>query len=530
MNHKIHLVSTDIGKITGKRVGFWQTGRDKHSNFCFLDEFLTRCGMYPYQASLLRTLSLARKLDFSCMLLDEIASTDSKVLAEENSAIAKEKSDYIESKVYKFSFFKNVVEENQIRPEHFLGYAVFKTDYFRNREPFGYIFESVMSPPRDHIQNNFLHCRRRYSVTNSIGSGFIVEGALYAQQSTYSFVCAHVALRTVLACVLPEGDISYSTIAQLSKSRNGLEPDEMSCVFNGLGIQYQKLAFEPSNKKESISADIDFMKIMYGHVESNCPVILGFEGTPDRQGKSRRHVVPVLGHTFNEDSWVPPSNRAYFGHTLSYHPSEQWLSSHLIHDDNFGAYYCVPKNFITRDNFRLLFGISSNHLALQANKAEAIALGWLYQYAVKLPAQDNENNRWFNLFQIYATLGLLVLRPIFVSKKDYLAHLCCSLDVISGEHVETDTVNRCHQSLPEEFWMVEVSSPELFSVTRRKFGEIILSPGSCGNAFDRGSFLMLRLPGLFGLMNREGSVSEVLLFGTGVKGHTQIFSKFEKRK
>jgi hypothetical protein len=463
------------------------------------------------------------------MLLDEIASTDSKTLTEENSAIAKVKSGYVESKIYKFSFFKNVIEENQIRHEHFLGYAVFKIDYFKNDDPFGYIFEAIMSPPRDHVQNNFLHCRRHYSVKNSIGSDFIVEGALYAQQSNYSFVCAHVALRTVLSCILPEGDISYSEIAQLSKSRGNLTPEEMSYVFDGLNIPYQKLAFEPEPlyKKESISDDIDFMKIVYGHVESNCPVILGFEGVPDRQGKPRRHVVPVLGHTFNEDSWVPRSNRGYFGNARFYYPSEQWLSSHLIHDDNFGAYYCVPKNFIAHKSFRLLFGISHNCLALLANKAEAIALDRLYQYAEKLPAQDNESNRWFNLFQIYAKSGLLVLRPIFVTKNDYLDHLRSSLDVISGESIEADTINRCNLNLPEEFWMVEVSSPELFSVTRRKFGEVILSPGSCDKIFNHKSFLMLRLPGLFSLVDQGGTVPKVLLIGTDVRGHTRIFSEFD---
>jgi len=154
----MHLVSTDIGKIAGKRLGFWQTDRKKHSNFCFLNEFLTQNGMRPYHASLLRVLSLARKLDFSCMLLDEVVSSGSRMLTEENAAIIRAKPDYVDSKVYKFSFFKNSIAEDRIRPEHFLGYAVFKIDYFKNDNPFGYVFESVMSPPRDHIQNNFLHC------------------------------------------------------------------------------------------------------------------------------------------------------------------------------------------------------------------------------------------------------------------------------------------------------------------------------------------------------------------------------------
>jgi len=524
---KMRPVSTDIGKIAGKRLDFRLTDKRKHSNFCFLNEFLTQCGLPPYHTALLRIFSLARKLDFSCMLLDEIVSADSKILTEENSAIAKVKSGYLGSKVYKFSFFKEVGEESQVRPKHFLGYVVFKVDYFDNERPFGYIFESIMSPPRDHSHNSFLHCRRHYSVTNSIGNGFVVEGTLYAQQSGYSFVCAHVAIRTALACVLPDGDISYSTIAQLSKSRSGLEPNEMSPVFDALGIQYQKLAFEPSYPSESISDDIDFMKMIYGHMESSCPVLLGFEGTRNRQGIVPRHIVPILGHTFNEDSWVPPSNRGYFGNTLSYYPSEQWASSHLIHDDNFGAYYCVPKHFISRINFRLLFGISRNCLSLLADKAEAIALNWLYQYAIKLPTQDNENNRWFNLFQIYAQHGLLVLRPIFVSKDDYLTHLRESLNVISGEQVETSIINQCDQSLPENFWMVEVSCPELFSATRRKFGEVILSSDSCENAFDYTSFLMLRLPGLFILKGCAGSLQKVLLLDTDIKGHTQIFSEFD---
>jgi hypothetical protein len=510
------IVSTDISQTIGQQIKFVQTSRQKgFSNFFFVNKFLSENETYLHQASLSRILSLARKHEFQSMLIDEISINDCSILQEETDALAQLEQNFITSKIYKFSFFKKD-EISQILHDDFIGYAVFKIDYFRDKPSIGYVFESVLPPPRTHLQNNFLLCKRHYRVANSLNNDFKVEGTLYAQQSVHSFVCAHVALRTVLSCILPEGDISYSRIANLAGSRSGLDDDAIERVLTELNLYYQKDAIILDKPESSISPDSDFMKTLYGYIESGNPALLGFEG----HKRDIKHIVPIIGHTFNEDSWVPPSNKGYFGNDLSYYPSERWLSSHLMHDDNFGPYYCMPKHFITFEKFRLLLGINQNCLALPFDKVEASALFFLS--SVSHPSIDADNY-WFDLFRVYTGLNSLVLRSVFISKNTYINHLQTSLDTIQND-IEPDIITKINQILPKMFWMVEVSCPELFSVTRRKLGELLLATEYCDSDFDFKSFRLLRLPGLF-ILSKEGDDQHVIQ-KTQVKEHTRIFSNF----
>ena len=369
----LNVVSTDIGKIKGQRVSFKIADRKTgFSNFVFLLDFLLQQGVGDiYHPALVRVFSLARKLGFEGLLIDRIPCTESSFLMEENQALSDLNCGYVRSDVFKFSFFKTA-DEDKITPHDFLGYAVLKID----RDSSGnvitsHVFESVLWPPRKSFQNNFLHCKRRYSVTNSLGSDFIVEGALYAQQNAKTFVCAHVALRTVLACHVPEGDVSYSKIVQFSGNRGALEPNDIESVISGLGLTFEKTLHEPPcNPTQK-----DYMRELYGFTESAAPALLGFElSRSSNCSVNERHIVPVLGHTFNEDSWVPPSTQNYFTKNFRYFSSEQWLSSHLMHDDNFGPYYCLPRHFLQKENFRILYGINSNRAALFSVDAEAMAL------------------------------------------------------------------------------------------------------------------------------------------------------------
>jgi hypothetical protein len=54
---------------------------------------------------------------------------------------------------------------------------------------------------------------------------------------------------------------------------------------------------------------------LYGSVESGYPALVVF----DAGNGNQKHVIPIIGHTFNEDTWVPRADLAYFsvGATLS---------------------------------------------------------------------------------------------------------------------------------------------------------------------------------------------------------------------
>lgn len=125
-----------------------------------------------------------------------------------------------------------------------------------------------------------------------------MEGALYAQQNDRTFVCAHVALRTVLSLILPQGDISYAEMNRLVGvdhikrtvgERRGLSSNDLETIFSAMNVKARKSApGMPSN---------DYAPDLYGYIESACPALVVFETSQSA------HVVPVLGHTFNEDTW-----------------------------------------------------------------------------------------------------------------------------------------------------------------------------------------------------------------------------------
>ncbi|MDR1924761.1 MAG: hypothetical protein LBQ66_10345 [Planctomycetaceae bacterium] len=513
-------VATEISNIKGQRVRFVQTSPEKgHSNFLFLRNFLDQRRInQKYIPSLIRIFSLARKLHFKGMLVDQIPCEESEILEEENKVLTQKCIEYASSEVYKFSFFGKDSEDD-INTDSFLGYAVLKIDRDSHGQPLcNHIFESVIAPPRLSEQNNFLHCRRKYRVSNTLGDGFVIEGSLYAQQNIKTFVCAHVALRAALACILPEGDISYQRLAQLAGKRDGLEPADIDRVFTGLGLHSRKIEFEPcphNTKSQSIPCP-EYMREMYGFIESGSPVLLGFE-----LADGRRHIVPVLGHTFNEDSWVPPSNRGYFkSQNLRFFSSEQWLSSNLIHDDNFGPYYCMPRQFLTKANFRLLYGIGTQKAALHSINAELTAIDFFHQ-SVSLLAGFSIGDPWMDLFQVFADQKRLVLRAVYISKEEYLEHLqkISADDSIDG----SSAVGAICKVLPTHFWMVEASMQELFSASRKKFGEVIICPDGEDVTFNPCSFICMRLPSCV-IIRDTYDCSKHHLQQCNIKGHTPIYS------
>jgi hypothetical protein len=391
------------------------------------------------------------------------------------------------------------------------------------------VYEAVLKPPRGCLQNNFLHCLNSYQVVCALGT-FSVRGALYAQQNDATFVCAHVALRTLLSTMLPAQDIDYATInrlagvdhadlaARVGKRQGalgrGLGPLQIEAVIRGVGLEPDLLTHEPDMDDAAMPEGIEFQRLLYGHLESGFPALLGFTLAADPSGTSSRHIIPVLGHTFNEDLWVPEAERQYFAHNRGYFPSESWLSTWVAHDDNFGPYVCLPRHYLGRAQFRLLVGCRINGVSRPSEVAEAFA----YDFARELVEGMGDAGRtWLGRFAAFSRASLLVLRTFVVEKAVYAQHLASLRD---KENFEIDEASRVRflATLPERFWLIEFSAPELFPASRRKFGDIIVAPDA-GAARNR-SVLAARLPGF--LLYREGA--EWRSRRTKLVGHTAILS------
>ena len=505
--------------VPGQRIDWLDTRIESgFSNFLFIDR------RYRSHPVLRRIFSLARLLNYQSLLIEELSENTCQLLVEENAALRLRRPDYAGSTTHRLSFWRCAPDQLPAATD-FIGYAIFKSDRFAGLpQPQDHVYEAVMPPVRLEEQNNFIHCRRSYTVQTSAGEQS-VSGVLYAQQNDLTFVCAHVAMRTALASLLPEGDIGYARMNGLAgvdhQSRlvgegAGLSPDDLQAILSGLGITHEKIVHEPS---QGLDLPTEFQRDLYGFIESGCPALVGFELEDPNPGPdgSPRHIVPVIGHTFNDDAWVPDAQRAYFGNQLRYFSSESWLSSYVLHDDNFGPYYCLPRHFLRKDNFRIILGLQRQATAFSASEAEAVGFDFLQAIARTTPSLGQD---WYDRFTIYSRQGLLVLRSLLVERAAYVRHLH-DLRSWEGAALEPAAITRLENHLPERFWMIEASAQELFTASRRKFGEILLS---CTTPLPRPLNLSLmlaaRLPGLL-LISQPGGLATM---NSQLQGHTPIFT------
>jgi len=510
---------SDFRSAPGRFVEWGRTD-GTFSNFEFVD---TSFGSHPI---LRRILSLARKLNYGGLLIEAIDESDCALLAEENAALARRLPAFRSASVTRLSFFAGTRKE---APGAFLGYAIFRQDAHTGAIPtFTHVFEAVLRMPRGRKANNFVHCQRDYQVSTSLGQ-FTVRGVLYAQQNDATSVCAHVALRSLLACLLPQGDITYAEINRLAGvdhgdpatciggrgitgHSRGLNSPQIESILRQLGLAADFTVHEP--KQPALNAmlpdGVEFQRLLYGTLESGPPVLLGFELTPNPPtGDSGRHIIPIFGHTFNEDLWVPEAERAYFQHNRGYFPSESWLSTHLAHDDNFGPYVCLPRHYLHRDQFRLLVSCTTSPTAVATGEAEALAFDFVTASTARLPVTQIP---WLDRMVAFARAGLLVLRTLAVDSVAYRSHLE-SLRDREGFDLEAATVDEIVRALPQRFWLVEISAPELFPASRRKFGEVLIDSDQ---VIGQTSVLAFRAPGLVfvkGVAQR-----------TRLAGHTDIMS------
>lgn len=539
---------THFRNATGSSIEWHNTNKQKgFSNFSFVDE------NFSSSPILRRILSLARKNHYQSLVIEQIKEGDCELLQVENEALAQRTTRFSRSKAGRLLFLSGASEND---PGQLLGYAIFKTDEFNGPDDGlkfkgatnSYVYESVLRPYRSSEHNNFLHSCREYAVESSVGA-FHTQGSLFAQQNGLTNACAHVSLRTMISSVLDDGALDYlrfNEIAGINLRTHpkdvslGLEPAQMEAILKALNLPYSKIVHEPperttcptcgeeatSAKKTDEVAKVpdhslagEFQRDLYGFIESGLPALVGFQA----DGRPNKHIIPVIGHTFNEDTWVPQSARVYFDDGTGYFPSEKWLSSYVAHDDNFGPYYCIPRHYLRKRNFRIILGLKPQPTANEAPEIEALGITYV---RVLAQLMGDSGTNWQRRFALFARNGILVLRTLLIDKTTYLHHLANDHSW-TGESIAPGLVDRLEAILPDYFWSVEFSAPELFPATRHKFGEVLLrcdkpipekkSEGSMHPA-DSGLILAARVPGLMFLTENDTmSVSS-----SGVLSHVPL--------
>lgn len=484
------------------------------SNFAFVDQ---RFGGLP---TLRRVFSQARVHDYRTVVVEAIEGSADVV--EENDDIVRRIGGLSSSKVWRLSFFsKGFKTRRGLRSADdgdFLGYAIVKGDDVPSQGSGIRVYESVMRPSRH--ANNFVRGAQKWPCAVG-GERFGTEGYLYAQQNGLTNTCAHVALRTAAARFHPGGDMLYremnkaAGIDGTSGRVGGLSVTQMREVLESAGATCFGVDY---TQNDGGQPNPPFQKCLYGSVESGYPAILIFATT-----SGPAHAIPIFGHTFNEDTWVPNAEFFYFrvGEQTAYIPSESWVSMYIGHDDNCGSNFCVPRGYL-HEQFRCealeakppcpfdkadlvaaVIGTVPNEVKTDPIEAEVIGADYLFRILQQgLPYVGH----WGERLALYAEAKMLVLRPVLLDRERYLDHLRDVRDWRNGRIDEGD-IAALSRTIPSgRLWLVELSVPELFSGNRRKVADVLLdAERPPGKARDCRSFVIARLPGCFALISGDGA-------------------------
>jgi hypothetical protein len=390
-----------------------------------------------------------------------------------------------------------------------------------------YIYEAILAPPayRDNsgvtnqLLNNFIWADSEFR-REVRGREFSLRGIYYAQQNGITHVCAHACLRMALnsigVCTPAISSRMINSTLQIAPPFDGLSLGQMQTMIDGIdGVKASIVACENLPIP-------NFLTILAAIVESGHVALLAFKtgNASDETDKGNvDHVVTVFGYTRNSDEWHPEAIPAYSGPpSTPYYPSSFWIDHFLIHDDNFGPYLAFSSRALEFDakvKARWIVALHPIWPAVRPDYAEAAAAVLLANLLPSLAPLGN--GRWFEMM----TRNQLryVLRTMLIERDKYLEHIghskCHDLSVLTGQELEL------LDDLPDRFWMVEVSIPQLYTGNRAKLGEVLIDALNEPSSDDLNtSFLALRLPSILVKRSNDGNMK---WFRLSMLAHSPIF-------
>jgi hypothetical protein len=465
---------------------------------------------YQALAALHRCFSLGRAFGAKTLIVEKIPETG--FIRNENDELRILFPSYLCQNLLRFSFWTPELNSQEdmkgCNNEHLIGYVIVKCDAINKAKGKWHIFESVFR--KYSHKHNCVPCQSSYKIA-VCGQTFIIPGILYCQQNSLNKVCAHVALRSLLSRLTPEGDLDYLFMNKIARSitgasykpSDGLSVEHIQQILTKLKIPYSDLDYAEVRKKDpDIRQSIPYQKFLYAGIESGCGGLLGFKMDGPR-ASSERHIIPFYGHTFNKDTWTPDADAHYFniGGGIGYIPSESWTSSFIGHDDNFGQNFCVPRLYVKPSQAEYVVELQKPLVKYGGMIAEAQSLQFLYSVTPHL----NVNSEWSKRLAFYSQRKIqkVVLRAVCIEKEKYLAHLGAVNDW-DGNREDSSIIDVFSKNLPKILWVIEISLPQLFPANERKLGDIVMNATRTKNEnidVDYNLFLFARLPSQYIMQN-----------------------------
>ena len=475
---------------------------------------------------------------------------------------------------YRLTFMtESLTEESQLSgvPDSaFLGYAVL------NNLPTGdpkipvytYVFESVVREPGRFMEktkswepllNNYLHVQRAFRCYVG-GKDYTIPGTFFCQQNTVTSVCAHACTAMAITNSCHDGaivtceDINkqigidhkarmlHSRFAENSYATNlGLTTLEITAAFHRYNLD--AMEFQCAWPRDRLY----FRPFLYGFVESGFPAVLIFN-----TAKNVQHVVAVVGHTLNSDSWLPLAFSEYapriakIGDEVIHRPyltTLDWLGDFIVHDDNFGMCLCLPGHSFRPEEHvdpsfafmpSTVIGVSPKGMlgTLKSYEAEAVAHHRLHELfdaknALQKKLLDSLVSSYYG-FHLFSQLAneKAVFRAVHVSREEYLKHLN------QPDHFEVTLSPKQLQCIGEQakahkqFWLVEVTISDLYVGNKAKLADIAIDPSYRFDKTDKGpaGVLFMRLPGVLLIPGNDAATPWVAATPLAVQSHMPLYA------
>jgi hypothetical protein len=517
-----------------------------------------------------RLFSRARQLGVITVVIEKL--DEAGELAEETAEMKARDGEFQSAEHWRVCFLAE--------QEALLGYAILRLNRWQSKRV-GCVYESVMT--RLDRGHNYVRNDPTWNVRCGEGL-YEIAGHLFAEQNNLTNVCAHAALRTVCCNGSAGENLSYAAINQLlevdhSSKRVGEYAAGEKLTVAGVSLADIKKVLEKQNigcrlhyygHPGLMGAEADglpeapysFQRALYAGMESVYPALLIFgradsEPVEGDNGKPKvgllpssfAHVLPVFGHTFNQDTWVPAAettwfrpNEHFFSHYL---PSDLWLSAFIGHDDSLGSNFCLPKHYL-----QPLLILENDGRQQTSNGAIAVLQTFPEKadrdpiLAERLALRDINFTFIQGKWMASALSGFhkamewidrinhardarhhdsLILRPLLVSGRNYMQHLSLLRGWDTNEAITSEAKQTAAGIEMDAFyWMIEFSVLELFPANLRKLGEVLVRAED--GIADMMATKLMRLPGL--LLKRIGpgfnqGAWEACL--SGIYSHTAVY-------
>ena len=378
-----------------------------------------------------------------------------------------------------------------------------------------FVYEAVVKIPVVKIGkewqplvNNYVHIAEDVSIVVA-GRRFTVRGSYFCQRDEIDCCCSQASVRMAIFHVPIDLDIlpyreMYKIVEEIRQTdpkykKHSLAPRDGFCLkeLEGL-LASQGVKALTYNRSWKIHRDTDPYEYAYLLVESGIPTLIAFS---PRFGHGRKpklaHLIPVIGHTMNTDEWLPIAHslyRKFEGHYLTnrrhrYISSASWVSHLIVHDDSMGPYHCLGERDLIETRHdgrqkeaslwsRIMYVIglvpSLAGFTISPHHAQNLAVDFFYNLWKEM--LDDVKGPWKKRFeQRPFDEKTLVVRTQSVRWNEYVGELQDAIDHEGNpSRLSKKGRRKLEEVLPEIFWMMEFSIPEIFSVNRAKFGEVLL--------------------------------------------------------